>query len=78
MLATAFVVASIVVSCRGQIGEADHLDLAHTPNQRTFDMFAVQTQNGRVSMRLESALMEHFDTDTASFDTFPEGLSVFG
>ena len=78
MLATAFVVASIVVSCRGQIGEADHLDLAHTPTQRTYDMFAVQTQNGRVSMRLESALMEHFDTDTASFDTFPEGLSVFG
>ena len=78
MLATAFVVASIVVSCRGQIGEADRLDLEHTPTQRTFDMFAVQTQNGHVSMRLESALMEHFDTDTASFDTFPEGLSVFG
>ena len=78
MLATAFVVASIVVSCRGQIGEADRLDLGRTPTQRTYDMFAVQTQNGRVSMRLESSLMEHFDTDTASFDTFPEGLSVFG
>ena len=78
MLAITFVVASIVVSCRGQIGIADKLDLSRTPTQRTFDMFAVQTQNGRVAMRLETALMEHFDTDTTSFDTFPQGLSVFG
>lgn len=78
MLAITFVVASIVVSCSGQIGEADKLDLGKTPTQRTFDMFAVQTKNGKVSMRLESDLMEHYDTDTASFDAFPHGLSVYG
>ncbi|MCR5350997.1 MAG: LPS export ABC transporter periplasmic protein LptC [Bacteroidales bacterium] len=78
MLAITVVIASIVVSCQGQIGEADRLDLSKTPTQRMHDMFAVQTTNGRVSMRLESSLMEHFDTDTASFDTFPQGLSVFG
>ena len=78
MLAITFVVASIVVSCRGQIGEAERLDPGRTPTQRTFDMFAVQTENGRVSMRMETMLMEHYDTDTASFDTFPQGLSVYG
>ena len=78
MLAITLVVASIVVSCSGGIGEADRLDLGRTPTQRTFDMFAVQTKNGKVAMRLESDLMEHYDTDTASFDAFPHGLSVYG
>ena len=78
MLAITVVVASIVVSCRSQIGEADRLDLSKTPTQRSYDVFAVQTRNGKVSMRMESELMEHFDTDTASLDTFPLGLSVYG
>ncbi len=78
MLAITVVVASIVVSCSGQIGEADRLDLDKTPTQQTFDMFAVQTRNGSVSMRLEADVMEHYDTDTASFDAFPHGISVYG
>ena len=72
------VVASIVVSCGSQIGEADRLDLDKTPTQRIFDMFAVQTRNGSVSMRIESDLMEHYDADTASYDAFPHGISVYG
>ncbi len=78
MLAITAVIASIVVSCKNRIGEADKLDLSKTPTQRTYDMFAVQTKNGAVSMRIESNLMEHYDTDTASFDAFPQGLSVYG
>ena len=78
MLAITAVIASIVVSCKNRIGEADKPDLSKTPTQRTYDMFAVQTRNGAVSMRIESNLMEHYDTDTASFDAFPQGLSVYG
>ncbi|MBQ9660284.1 MAG: LPS export ABC transporter periplasmic protein LptC [Bacteroidales bacterium] len=78
MLATTLVVASIVVSCKNRIGEADRLDLSRTPTQRIYDMFAVQTKNGSVEMRIESDLMEHYDTDSASFDTFPRGVSVYG
>ena len=78
MLAITTVVASIVVSCRGGIAEADKLDLSKTPTQRSYDVFAVQTRNGFVSMRMESRLMEHYDTDTASFDAFPQGISVYG
>ncbi|MCR4825273.1 MAG: LPS export ABC transporter periplasmic protein LptC [Bacteroidales bacterium] len=71
-------IASIVVSCKNRIGEAEKLDLGKTPTQRIYDMFAVQTENGAVAMRIESNLMEHYDTDTASFDAFPLGLSVYG
>ncbi len=77
MLAITLVVASIVVSCRS-IGEAEKLDLGQTPTQRTYDVFGVQTRNGAVSMRMESRLMEHFDSDSSSFDLFPQGISVFG
>ena len=77
MLAITTVVASIVVSCKNKIGEADKLDLSRTPTQQTYDMFAVQTQNGLVSMRLEADVMEHYDTDSASFDAFPKGISVY-
>ena len=78
MLAITTVVASIVVSCKNKIGEADRLDLSKTPTQQTYDMFAVQTQNGLVSMRLEADIMEHYDTDTASYDAFPKGISMYG
>ena len=70
MLAITTVVASIVVSCKNKIGEAERLDLGRTPTQQTFDMFAVQTQNGTVGMRMEAPLMEHYDTDSASYDAF--------
>ena len=78
MLAITFVVASIVVSCQGKIGVADKLDLSKTPTQRSYDVFAVQTNSGRVSMRMESSLMEHYDTDSTYLDVFPNGISVFG
>ncbi|MCR5070778.1 MAG: hypothetical protein K6A62_02475 [Bacteroidales bacterium] len=78
MLAITFVVASIVVSCRSGIGEAEKLDLSKTPTQRSHDVFAVQTRNGVVAMRMESPLMEHYDADTVSYDAFPQGISVYG
>ncbi len=78
MLAITAVVASIVVSCKNRIAEADRLDLDKTPTQRIYDMFAVQTRNGTLSMRIESDLMDHYDRDTVSYDAFPDGISVYG
>lgn len=40
-------------------------------------MFAVQTTNGEVQMRMEAELMEHYETDTLSWDAFPKGLAVY-
>jgi len=41
-------------------------------------VFAVQTRNGKVVMRVEAPLMERYDSDTTTLELFPKGLSVFG
>ena len=69
--------ASIVVSCKSTLNEAESLDLSQTPVQTINDMFAVRTVNGVVNMRMEAPVMLHFEPDTNSFDTFPQGLSVY-
>jgi len=76
-MATAAAVAILLFSCKGKLGEADQLDLGSVPLQTINDMFAVQTKNGVVMMRLEADLMERFENDTASRETFPKGLAVF-
>ena len=69
--------ASILLSCNKGIGEAEKLDLSTTPMQKLDNMFAVQTENGKVAMRLEAPLMEHYEGDDESYDLFPLGISVF-
>ncbi len=70
-------IASILLSCDRGIGEAEKLDLSRTPMQVIDDMFAVQTKNGSVEMRLEAPVMEHYDAEDESRDEFPRGISVF-
>jgi len=41
-------------------------------------MFAVRTVNGVVNMRIEAPKMSRFETDSTMFETFPQGISVFG
>lgn len=77
-MATAPAVAIIVFSCKGNLSEADKLDLSVTPVQTVDSMFFVQTENGRLKMRVETPRMEKYDQDTLSFDLFPSGLKVFG
>jgi len=77
MLASVLALASVVVSCRRQLAEADSLDLSSTPVQTLRDMFAVQTQNGKVEMRFEAPVMESYNNDTLKTDLFPNGLSVY-
>lgn len=77
MIATAIAVAFVVYSCKGKLGEADSLDLSSVPLQTIDNMFAVQTKNGIVGMRMEADLMERFDNDSCSRETFPKGLAVY-
>ena len=70
-------IASIVVSCRTRFAQTDKYKLGEAPMQRVDNMFAVQTKNGRVNMRIEAPVMEHYETDSLSYDSFPEGLSVY-
>lgn len=77
MMATTLVVAIIVFSCRDKLGEAEKLDLEKTPVQVVDSMFAVQSTNGVMQMRMEAPKMERFDTDSTTYESFPNGLSVY-
>ena len=79
MTATATAVAFVVYSCKGKLGEAEHLDLEDTPTQVVNDMFVVQTENGKMKMRAEAPRMEKYSKgDTLDYELFPEGFFVYG
>ena len=71
-------IASIVVSCKDTLEETPARRLQSTPMQTIDGMFAVQTENGNVRMRIEAKKMEHYVTNSSSFDSFPMGLAVYG
>jgi len=68
----------VVSSCSGKLGVADNLDVKETPVQVVEDMFAVQSKNGSVSMRVEAPVMERYERDTCTMEKFPGGLKVYG
>ena len=78
MIATAAAVAFVVYSCKGKLAEADSINLEETPMQVVDNMFIVHTENGRIQMRMEADLMDRYETDTLSYELFPEGFAVFG
>ena len=71
-------VAFVVFSCKGNLSEAEKLDLSRTPLQIVDSMFFVQTENGKLKMRVEAPVMEVYDHDSVSVELFPKGLSVYG
>ena len=77
-MATAAAVAFVVYSCKGKLSEAEKLDLSVTPLQRVDSMFFVQTENGRLKLRVEAGAMEKYETDTLDYELFPEGFNLYG
>ena len=77
-IATAAAVAFVVYSCKGNLSEAAKLDLDKTPLQVVDAMFFVQSENGRLKMRVEAPRMEVYEHDTVSYELFPLGIRVFG
>ena len=77
-MATALAVAFVVYSCKGNLSEAEKLNLDKIPLQTVDDMFYVSTENGRLKMRIESPRMEVYEHDTISYDLFPKGVRFFG
>ena len=78
MIASALALAFVVYSCKGNLSEAEKLDLSVIPLQTVDDMFFVQSENGRLKMRVEAPRMEVYENDTLSYDLFPKGIRVFG
>ena len=77
-IASVAALAILVVSCKSKLAKAEALDVSKTPVQTVDDMFAVQTKNGNVVLRMESSVMERYDTDTSVFESFPKGLAIYG
>jgi len=78
MMATAAAVAIVVFSCKSKLSEAERLDLRFTPIQTVDSMYILQTRDGHVEMRVEAPVMERYETDTMSYELFPQGLNVYG
>jgi len=70
--------AILIVSCKDKMAEAVALDLASVPVQSIDDVFAVQTKNGKVVMRMEATVMNRYDNDTVAYEAFPKGMAVYG
>lgn len=77
-MASALALAFVVYSCKSHLSEAEKLDLNKIPLQSVDSMFFVQTENGRLKMRVEAPRMETYEHDTVSYDLFPRGLKVYG
>ena len=77
MMASASALAFIVFSCKGNLSEAEKLDLEKIPIQVVDSMFYVQSENGQLKMRVEAPRMEVYEHDTLSYDLFPSGIRVF-
>jgi len=77
-IATATAVAFVLIGCAKKLREAESLNIKDTPVQTVNNMFAVQTKNGKVVMRMEADKMARFENDTCTYETFPLGLAVYG
>ena len=77
-MASVSALAVLLFSCGGKLREAENLDLSQTPIQTLDNMFAVQTKNGKVSVRVEAPVMQRFDNDSSTCETFPQGVSLYG
>ena len=77
-IASVAALAILVVSCKSKLATAEVLDVSKTPVQTVDDMFAVQTKNGSVVLRVESSLMERYISDTAVYESFPKGIAIYG
>ena len=69
-------IATFVMSCKNDKNQ-EIIDLNKVPRQIVVDMFAVQTQDGQLQMRMEAPLMQRFQNDSTSFELFSEGFYVY-
>ena len=77
-IATAAAVAIVVLlSLRKGKADGERIDFSKVPMQTVDDMFAVQTKNGVVMMRIEADKMLRYETDTTTMELFPDGFSVY-
>ena len=77
IIATASAVAFVLYSCSDRLSRAEKLDLSSTPLQTVDSMYLIQTKNGKIEMRVVTAVMQHFENDSVAYDLFPSGMNVY-
>lgn len=79
LVAIVTAIATIVVSCSDKTPQGQIIDINAIPRQTVKDMYAVQTNNGMLQMRMEAKLMQRFQNDSTkiSYELFPEGFDVY-
>ncbi len=68
---------SFTISCSPTTERGENIDLTKVPRQRGENIIASQTKNGNMVTRLEAAVMEKYETDSISYDLFPNGFDVY-
>lgn len=64
-------------SCTRKAQVLDNLDINALPQQVGDSIFATQSENGVISMRMEAPRMEKYDEDSLTYELFPDGFDVF-
>lgn len=79
MVAIILIVATIPASCGNKLSSTDLVDPASAPSQQIANMYATQTENGKMKMRMEAPTMKKYTIDkNESYEDFPDGFQVFG
>lgn len=65
------------LSCTRRAEVVKNIDISSLPRQVGDSIFATQSNNGSLSVRLEAPRMEKYETDSLSYELFPNGFDVF-
>ena len=76
-VAAVFSAATVVNSCKSELGEAKKINLDETPSQVVEGIFHIQSQNGLLQLRVEADRMERYVNDSVSYEIFTVGFDVF-
>ena len=79
LVAITFVIATFVISCGNRTAKGEIVDVNAIPRQTVDSMYAVQSNNGILQMRMEARLMQRFQNDSTktSYELFPQGFDVY-
>lgn len=69
-------VAFVVISCKSRL-KTTSMDLSDHPVQVVNDMYVVQTDKGKMQMRVQAEVMERYQNDSVNWEVFPNGFRVY-
>lgn len=67
----------VSISCERKTEVTKNIDLNKAPRQVVDSIYAVQSENGNLTMRVEAKRMEKYENDTVSYELFPKGFDIY-